>query len=306
MTERFLTEGAAPEVSRRRILAGSASMAAGLAMAGQVAAQTAEASSDAAPIVARPALPASGNTILVTGGGSGIGLGLAAHFHAAGNTVIIASRRTRLLEDVASGFPDMHAMTVDIRDPYSVRRFAAEVTEAFPALNVLVNNAGIMRREDMFDAVDFLADSQDQVETNLNGMIRVTSALLPHLGAQPRARVINISSGLAFVPRAAFATYSATKAATHAFSLSLRHQLRDTPIDVVEIAPPPVRTEILPGQSQVEALLTVEDFVGQAMALYAQSPVPPEIIVPRAAVPRNAEAEGRFWRSFAAINQLDG
>lgn len=294
------------DAKRRQLLLGSAStiVAASLAHASPALAQT-KSATDAAPSVDRPPLPVSGNTVLITGGATGLGLALAQWFHQHGNTVIIASRRTALLETVASGFPNMHAMTVDIRDADSVERLSARILDAHPNLNILVNNAGIMRREDMFNSTSFLADSRDQVETNLNGTIRVTTALLSHLRARPRARIVNISSGLGFVPRAAFATYSSTKFATHAYTLSLRHQLRNSAVDVVEFAPPALRTEIVPGQSKIAALMTVEDYIREGMAIYQRVPTPLEVIVPRAAIPRYAEAEGRFWTTFDTINRLD-
>lgn len=305
--EQAQDDGGGPAgADRRRLLIGSASaiVASTLAHAAPALAQTKPAT-DVAPIIDRPPLPGSGNTVLVTGGATGLGRALAQWFHEQGNTVIIASRRTALLEEVASRFPNMHAMTVDIRDEGSVERLTERVLARHPSLNVLVNNAGIMRREDMFDRAGFLSDSRDQVETNLNGTIRVTAALLSHLQSRPRARIVNISSGLGFVPRAAFATYSSTKFATHAFTLSLRHQLRNSQVDVVEFAPPALRTEIVSGQSKIATLMTVEDYIREAMALYQRAPTPPELIVPRAAVPRYAEAEGRFWATFDAINKLD-
>jgi uncharacterized oxidoreductase len=296
-------------LKRRDLMVGTMVAASALAAAGSANAQAGGQPSSpptAAASAPLPPLPAGGNTILVTGGATGLGRALAAHFHSLGNTVIIASRRTALLESVAAEYPGMQAMTVDIRDPYSVRRLAQDIRERYPTLNVLINDAGIMRRENMFNAVDYMADSQDQVETNLNGTIRVTTELLPLLQGQARARIVNISSGLGFVPRAAFSTYSATKAATHAYTMSLRYQLRKTSIDVVEIAPPALRTEIVPGQSKIEALLPVDDFIAQAMPLYHQVPAPHEVIVPRAAVTRRAEAEGRVDQTFAALNSLDG
>jgi uncharacterized oxidoreductase len=251
----------------------------------------------------RAPLPPGGNTILITGGGTGIGRALAERLHALGNTVIIASRRTALLKEVASGFRDMHAMTLDQRDPESVRRLADEIVKVHSGLNVVINNAGVQRRESMLNMK--VADSADQVETNLNGPIRVTAALLAHLVSRPRARIVNVSSGLAFVPRASFATYSATKAGIHSYTQSLRHQLRNTAVDVIELAPPPVRTEITPGQSRIQAYMPLEDFIEEAISIYLRNPTPNEIIVQRARVTRNAEAEGRYEAALAAVNGMD-
>ncbi|QOG08532.1 SDR family oxidoreductase [Aureimonas sp. OT7] len=251
-------------------------------------------------------MPASGNTILITGGSSGIGRALAEQLHARDNTVIIAARRTAVLQDIASRFPNMHAMTVDVRDPYSVKRLAREIVEKHPTLNVVFNNAGIMRPENVFDGDSALAESSDHIETNLNGPIRLTAALLPHLAKQPRARIVNTSSGLAFVPRATFPTYCATKAGVHSYTVSLRHQLRRTSIDVLELAPPALRTELTPGQSRIEAFMPLDAFINEVLGLLDRNPVPDELIVERAKIQRLAEAEGRFFQTFEAINRADG
>ena len=160
----------------------------------------------------------TGNTILVTGGGTGIGRGLAEALHAAGNTVIIAGRRRAPLEAVAAAHPGMRVALLDIDDAPAVRDFAVRVVAEHPGLNVLANNAGIMRVEQVLTGPDALATAEATVTTNLLGPIRLTSALLPHFLAQPKAAVVNVSSGLAFVPRADTPTYSATKAAIHSYS----------------------------------------------------------------------------------------
>lgn len=291
-------------LSRRNMLA--ATVGAGyLAMSSRASAQE-KTSLPASDTQARPAMPAGGNTILITGGSSGIGRALAEQLHARGNTVIIAARRTAVLQDIASRFPNMHAMTVDVRDPYSVKRLAREIVEAHPKLNIVFNNAGIMRPENVLDGDAALAESSDHIETNLNGPIRLTAALLPHLAKQPRARIVNTSSGLAFVPRASFPTYCATKAGVHSYSVSLRHQLRKTPVDVLELAPPALRTELTPGQSRIEAFMPLPDFITEVLGLLDRNPVPNELIVQRARVQRLAEAEGRFFQTFDAINRADG
>ncbi|MDF2799243.1 MAG: short-chain dehydrogenase/reductase [Devosia sp.] len=183
----------------------------------------------------------SGNTILITGGGSGIGRGLAEAFHRAGNQVIISGRRQDALDAVTAANPGMAAFTADMTDPEAIRDFAQRVIAAFPALNAVINNAGIMVDEDVI-AGDYLPVAEATVATNLLGPIRLTAALLPHLLAQPRAAVLTVSSGLAFVPKASTPTYSATKAAIHSYSQSLRHQLRHTGVEVIELAPPYVQT----------------------------------------------------------------
>jgi uncharacterized oxidoreductase len=292
--------------SRRSMLVGSvaATIAAGYFASSSTA--SAQAQPAASPTPTRPALPAGGNTILITGGSSGIGRALAEQLHARGDTVIIAARRTAVLQDIASRFPNMHAMTVDVRDPFSVKRLAREIAEKHSALNVVFNNAGIMRPENVFDGDSALAESSDHIETNLNGPIRLTAALLPHLAKQPRARIVNTSSGLAFVPRAAYPTYCATKAGVHSYTVSLRHQLRRTSIDVLELAPPALRTELTPGQSRIEAFMPLDDFINEVLGLLDRNPVPDELIVERAKIQRLAEAEGRFFQTFEAINRADG
>lgn len=293
-------------ISRRNMIIASAAGAIATGSFGLTTAASAQVQASAESVATRQAMTAGGNTILITGGSSGIGKALAQQLHARGNTVIIAARRTAILQDIASQFPNMHAMTVDVRDPYSVKRVAREIVEKHPHLNVVFNNAGIMRPENVNDGDAALAESSDHIETNLNGPIRLTAALLPHLSKQPRARIVNTSSGLAFVPRAAFPTYCATKAGLHSYSVSLRHQLRRTPIDVVELAPPALRTELTPGQSRIEAFMPLDDFINEVLALLDQNPVPDELIVERAKVQRLAEAEGRFFKTFEAINRVDG
>src|SRR5690606_20265932 len=167
----------------------------------------------------------SGNTILITGGGSGIGRALAHRFHDLGNEVLVAGRRRDALEETTAGRERMSTWVLDVGDPGAIEDFARRVTAAHPRLNVLINGAGIMRWEDAADARD-LGDAEATVATNLLGPIRLTNALVAHLRAQPHATIVNVSSGLAFVPLASAPTYSATKAAIHSYTVSLREQLR--------------------------------------------------------------------------------
>jgi len=155
----------------------------------------------------------SGNTILITGGGSGIDRGLAEAFHALGNQVIIAGRRKQLLDESTAANPGMNSMVLDIENPDAIRTFAAQLAKDYPALNAVIHNAGIMRPEDLKRGE--LADAEAIVITNLLGPIRMTAALLPLLLSQPRATIMTVSSGLAFVPMAPTPTYCATKAAIH-------------------------------------------------------------------------------------------
>lgn len=244
----------------------------------------------------------TGNTILITGGGTGIGRGLAEALHAAGNTVIVAGRRRAPLEAVVAANPGMHLALLDIEDATGIRDFAAQVTAEHPHLNVLVNNAGIMRFERLLSDPDALAVAEATITTNLLGPIRLTSALLPQLLAQPKAAVVNVSSGLAFVPRADTPTYSATKAAIHSYSISLRHQLRNTGVQVIEWAPPLVATDLTPGQRDNPHALPLADFIRESMALLATNPDATEILVERVKPQRTAEATGRFDAVFNLIN----
>jgi len=169
----------------------------------------------------------TGDTFLITGGGSGIGRGLAKALHKLGNQVVIAGRRKSALDEITAANPGMKSVQLDIENAAAIRSFAAQVTAEFPFLNVLINNAGIMRAEKLLSQQPDLADAEAIVTTNLLGPIRLTAALLPHLEKQPHAAIMNVSSGLAFMPLALTPTYCATKAAIHSYTQSLRYQLRE-------------------------------------------------------------------------------
>jgi uncharacterized oxidoreductase len=241
----------------------------------------------------------TGNTILITGGGSGIGRALAEALHAKGNTVIIAGRRERVLDEVTQANPGMQSMLLDIQDKADIEGFARDAVARFPALNVVINNAGIMKPETQVD----LAIAEDTIATNLLGPIRLTSALLPHLLAQPRASVVTVSSGLAFVPLAATPTYSATKAAIHSWSMALRHQLKDTSVEVVEIAPPYVQTELLGAHQLTDPdAMPLAEFTAEVMSILEASPASGEVIVERCKPLRFAAENGTLPQMFAALS----
>lgn len=244
----------------------------------------------------------SNNTILITGGGSGIGEALAHRFHDLDNTVIIAGRRLETLQQAIGDRPNIHALQLDVESAESISAFAKKVIVDFPGLNVLVNNAGIMRVEAL-EGFRNLADAEATITTNLLGPIRLTNALVDHLSTQSDAAIINVSSGLAFVPLTATPTYSATKAAIHSYTVSLREVLKDK-IEVIELVPPAVQTELTPGQSTREGYLPLEDFIDEVMSLFQQKPTPTEILVERVGFLRNAEAEQRFDATVAAINDF--
>lgn len=243
----------------------------------------------------------TGNTILITGGGSGIGRALAEAFHKAGNQVVIAGRREALLHEVTSANPGMEALLLDIQDKDDVAAFARQAVESFPELNAVIHNAGIMRSEAVA-AGDFLATAEDTIATNLLGPIRLTAALLPHLLKQERAAILTVSSGLAFVPLATTPTYSATKAAIHAWSMALREQLKATPVEVIEIAPPYVQTELLGPQQAVDpAAMPLAEFTAEVMSLLESAPDMGEIIVERCKPLRFAAENGQVAAIFAQL-----
>jgi uncharacterized oxidoreductase len=185
------------------------------------------------------------NTIFITGGSSGIGRGLAEAFHNLGNQVIISGRREAALMAICEANPGMRSFVLDVTDPAAVREVANRVAEAFPDLNCLFNNAGVQKGHDFASGQP--VDDQavlDEINTNLLGVIRVATAFLPHLRKHPGSTLVNVSSGLAFVPMSRFPVYCATKAAVHSFTMSLRHQLRGTGVKVVELIPPYVATEL--------------------------------------------------------------
>lgn len=244
----------------------------------------------------------SGNTILVTGGGSGIGQALAHRLHDQGNAVIVTGRRRDALDATIAGRERMSAYAVDVDDANAIPAFAREVTTAHPQLNVLINNAGIMRTEDLTVERD-LGDAEATIVTNLLGPIRLINALVTHLKAQPDAAIVNLSSGLAFVPLAKAPTYSATKAAIHSYTVSLREQLKGR-VEVIELAPPAVQTGLTPGQSTREGYMPLDAFIDEVMALFGQQPTPAEILVERVKFLRNAEAEGRYEAALAALAAL--
>jgi uncharacterized oxidoreductase len=242
----------------------------------------------------------TGNTILVTGGNSGIGEALAVAFHKAGNTVIIAGRRADALAKVVAANPGMTSYVLDVADGEAIKTFAATVIKNHPHLNVLVNNAGIGRVENALADHVSVAEAEETIAINVLGPIRLTSALLPHLRGQAESTIINLTSGLAFVPLAMMPTYSASKAAMHSYSDSLRHQLRETSVKVIELAPPMVATEFSPGQSKNPMAMPLADYISESMALLATGA--DEALVERTKFFRNAEAQGKQAEVFGMIN----
>ena len=245
----------------------------------------------------------SGNTILITGGGTGIGRALAEALHALDNKVIIAGRRKEALDATTAQNPGMASITLDVEDPAAIRAFAARVTAAHPALNVLINNAGVMRAENLQAQPADLADAEAMITTNLLGPIRLIAALLPSLQKQAHSTIVNVSSGLAFVPLVLTPTYSATKAALHSYTQSLRHQLAGTSTEVIELVPPGVQTDLMPGSATNPQMMPLAEYIAEVMSLLKSRPDPREICVQRVGFLRFAEAQGRFDATFDALNQ---
>jgi uncharacterized oxidoreductase len=246
----------------------------------------------------------TGNTILITGGGSGIGRGLAEAFHKLGNKVIIAGRRKQLLDETTAANPGMASAVLNIEDAASISTFATKLIADFPALNVVINNAGIMRIEDVLTQSEDVTDAEAMITTNLLGPIRLTAALLPHLRKQPHATIMTVSSGLAFVPLSLTPTYCATKAAIHSYSESLRYQLKSTNVEVVELAPPYVQTELMGSHQAADPrAMPLSDYLAEVINIIKTQPNATEILVERVKPLRFAAANGQekydaFFKQF--------
>ena len=242
----------------------------------------------------------SGNTIFIPGGTSGIGLGLALRFQAAGNTVIIAGRRTELLESIARDHPGIQTIALDTTDADAVVAVSKQVQQRWPETNVLLAMAGIMLPENVHTA-DFLSTAETTVVTNLLGPIRLIAAFSEFLQQKDDATIITVSSGLASVPLPATPTYSATKSAIHAFSEAIRVQLADTSVKVVELVPPAVQTTLM-GQSNEPSAMPLEEFLDESVSLFETQPDAHEILVERVKFLRNAEIEGRYDDVLAMLS----
>jgi uncharacterized oxidoreductase len=245
----------------------------------------------------------TGNTILITGGGSGIGRGLAEAFQALGNTVIIAGRRQQALDATTAANPGMRSVQLDIDNAEAIRTFGAKMAKEYPALNVVIHNAGIMRPENLLAQPEDLAGAEAIITTNLLGPIRLTAALLPQLKKQPAATIMTVTSGLAYLPLAMTPTYCATKAAIHSYSLTLRYQLKGTKVEVLELVPPYVQTELMgDAQATDPRAMPLKEYIAETMKILIEQPGVTEICVERVYPLRYAEKNGDFDKAFQGFN----
>ena len=245
------------------------------------------------------------NTIVITGGGSGIGRALAEAFHRLGNQVIIAGRGQKTLGETTAANPGMESVALDVSDPKSIQSFAAQVTNDFPTLNVLINNAGIMQPENLLEKPNDLSTAEKTITTNLLGPIRLTAALLPSLQKHPHATIMNVSSGLAFVPLAMTPTYCATKAAIHSYTQSLRYQLKATNVEVIELIPPYVQTTLMGDQQAADPkAMPLDEFITEVMSILQSQPGVQEVCVKKVYPLRFAAEDGqeRYEQFFQQFN----
>ena len=242
-----------------------------------------------------------GNTILITGGGSGIGRGLAEAFHSEGNAVIIAGRRKQVLDEVVAANPGMSAEVLDIENPDAIKAFGADLIAKYPALNAVLHNAGIMKNEDVKQGRT--EDAEATIATNLLGPIRLNAALLPHLLRQPSATVMTVTSGLAYVPLSMTPTYCATKAAIHSWTQSLRFQLRDTSVQVIEIIPPYVQTELMGDRQKNDPMaMPLADYLRETFAVLRDQPDVQEVVIDRVK-PLRLAAQSDYEGFFKTFNE---
>lgn len=242
----------------------------------------------------------TGNTILITGSTSGIGRALAERFHARGNKVIVTGRRKALVDEIVAANPGMSGYVGDQADAQVTQAFVDHLLADHPDLNIVIANAGIMRSE-RISAPRNLGDAEAMIATNLIAPIRLIDALVDHLSERPDAAIVTVTSGLAFVPLAQTATYCATKAALHSYTQSLRLALKDK-IEVIELAPPGVQTELTPGQADRDGYMPLDAFIDEVMALFAQERTPAEILVEPVRPLRHAEREGRVDQMMEMLN----
>ncbi|ALM84217.1 SDR family oxidoreductase [Bordetella sp. N] len=246
----------------------------------------------------------SGNTILVTGGTSGIGRALAEALHDRGNRVIVAGRRQSLLDDVVATRPGIASLLLDVDDPASIAKLGKQLRQRFPDLNVLIANAGISRAENIADDSWTAANAEAIVHTNILGVLRVAAAALPLIKHRPDAALLATSSALAFVPRADFPTYCASKAFLHSWLQSLRHQLRHYPVEVLELSPPYVQTELTGAAQAIDPrAMPLQEYLDQLLRKLQAGDAPRgELLLDQDLPRRWAERDESFNSIFSTMN----
>ncbi|WP_313663296.1 SDR family NAD(P)-dependent oxidoreductase [Cellulosimicrobium cellulans] len=245
------------------------------------------------------------STVFIPGATSGIGLALAVALHEQGSTVVVGGRRTDLLERIAAEHPGLDTVRIDTTDPESIASAAKEVLDRHPNLDTLVTMAGIMRAEDWHHPEGFLDTAEQIVTTNVLGPIRLIGAFVEHLQTRAHATIVTVSSGLAFAPLAVTPTYDASKAAIHMLSEALRLQLADTSVDVVELVPPSVATDLMPGQRESAGAMPLDEFVTEVVDLLRTQPDAHEILVERVKFLRFGEARGDYDEVVRVLNAAD-
>jgi uncharacterized oxidoreductase len=244
----------------------------------------------------------SGNTILITGGGSGIGLALAEEFHKRGNQVIVAGRSEDKLKFAAEKGLKTH--TVDMTSPESIELLGRSLINEFPKLNAVIHSAGMMKNENLLTGGQTDV-REDTIATNLLGPMRLDTILLPHFLKQPAATVMHVTSGLAYAPLAMTPAYSASKAAIHSYVQSLRYQLRETKVQAMELVPPYVATHLMGDrQAKDPNAMPLSEFIGEVMQILETQPEAKEIVVKRVLPQRNS-SEGGVEKYYEFMNALN-
>lgn len=244
------------------------------------------------------------NTIFIPGATSGIGLGLALRLRAEGNTVIVGGRRSELLKQIAADNPGIDTVEIDTTDAESIAQAAVTLADRHPNLNALITMAGIMEAEVLRDPAS-IDVAERTIAVNLLGPIRLVNAFLPGLLTQPKATIMTVSSGLAYVPLPATPTYNATKAGIHSFTESLRVQLATSNVHVVELVPPAVQTTLM-GQQDSPTAMPLKGFLDEVIGLLKADPAAEQILVERVKWQRNAEAEGRYQDVLGVLSSRYG
>ena len=247
----------------------------------------------------------SGNTILISGGGTGIGRALAEMFHSKGNQVIIAGRRQEKLDEVTKANEGMRSLRLDITESESIDSFVSELRKSYPKLNMVIHNAGIMRPELIGD--EDVPTAKDIIATNLTGQIELNSKLLPTIKQNNPGMIMTVSSGLAFLPRADFPTYCATKAAIHSYTQSLRTQLKSHNIQVIELEPPYVQTKLVSAEQVSDPrAMPLKDFINEVTVQLESDNTIREIQVERVKFQRTAESSGEYDVRYKEFNKRFG